>query len=213
MLPESAIMESARRTLLFTRSNEASSLRPEPRNEVATLGGIPAIDLICWDFVTGRKACSCQGDRAHVFELCCGGALNAALGGTHVCKRPNVCKFTHPNTEEVRRQLSEWWRQARGSEPVWSTISTGDKKANSALFGGERSTLSAEAGGGHDDGGHEDGMGERGGRHCTVPIEVQMQRLQKYEGASSYVKRFVAEPFFDTLLADQSLRMLLSMRK
>ena len=101
---------------------------------------------------------------------------------------------------------------------------------NSACKGGARSEASSaprhpneghdtsEAGKRADDnkpnGGREDGVaGEMGGqRRCTVPLETLLGRISRHRAESSYIDRFLSEPFLPSLLANDASRTLLSMR-
>ena len=47
----------------------------------------------------------------------------------------------------------------------------------------------------------------------SVPVEVQLDRLQRHASESTYLRRFLAEQFLPEMLQVQALRSLLAMRK
>ena len=202
LLTDEALLAKARFTLESTRSNEHAGHRPDKPRE-ATLGGIRAVDHICWArHCTNGEACG--GEKAHVlsrFDDACGGAVNMALGGVRGCRKAaGTCPFSHPSPSEVRRELEAWWCATKGTEPVWSHVTAVDEpQHNSALHGGERSQATA------------DGQAKV---TCTVPRDVQRARLERHAAGSAHVRRFL-EPgsVFDTMVADEALRPLLSLRK
>lgn len=200
---DSMLITLARSTLVATRSNEAKGLRmlaPE-----LTLDGVRATDLICWDHITGRGGCSCGGAKAHIFEKACGGAINLALGGLHVCRRSSeACQHVHPPPDEVRAVLGVWWSERNGGrEPIWGVAApVTSNRANNAMHGGDRATATAS--------GEE---AAHGGKPCTVPVEVQLERIAKYETSSAHLRRFLREPFLPTITSNEALRGLLTMRK
>ena len=98
------LVNKARYTLEATRSNEVTGQRPDEPLE-RTLDGIRATELICWEFVRGMVDCKCGGTRAHICHRACGGAINAALGGKHTCRKQNRCRFSHPEPAKVREEL------------------------------------------------------------------------------------------------------------
>lgn len=132
--------------------------------------------------------------------------MNAALGGRHICKKPDRCRFEHPAAYLVRRDLEAWWLATRGAPPTWSTTNLPrNKLGNNAMRGGERSQASA------DGGSAADGADEC--KPCTVPRELQIARLAKYAPDSAHVRAFLASPFLDELLSSENTRPLLAMRK
>jgi ribosome-associated protein len=163
---DEALITLAHTTLLQTRSNEGLGLRPLVPE--ATLGGTPATDWFCWNFVLGRGACNCNGTKAHLFEKACGGAINAAMGGLHICRRtPEECLHAHPDPKEVTAALGAWWSARNGGcPPVWSVAAPLVSKENHALHGGERAVATAS--------GMEEG---HGGKPVTVPLALQLERL------------------------------------
>ena len=199
---DEALIKLAHTTLLQTRSNEGLGLRPLVPE--ATLGGTPATDLFCWNFVLGRGACNCNGTKAHLFEKACGGAINAAMGGLHICRRtPEECLHAHPDPKEVTAALGAWWSARNGGcPPVWSVAAPLASKENHALHGGERAVATAS--------GMEEG---HGGKPVTVPLALQLERLAKHEASSAYVHRFLREPFLEEFRCSEPLRSLLAMRK
>jgi hypothetical protein len=209
------LLSKAKYTMESTRSNELRDSRPNQVME-ATLDGHKATELVCWFYVRGSgDGCTCGGSKAHICHRACGGAINAALGGKHICRK-HPCSFEHPEPELVRAELEKWWIEKSGSAPVWSVASAEAAAAtapNNALKGGSRSLESSHSGGG---GGHEEGGGSADGveeRRCTVPMEVQLERIRKHEADSAHVHRFLREPFLGAWLEDEALRSLLSMRK
>ena len=199
---DEALITLAHTTLLQTRSNEGLGLRPLVPE--ATLGGTPATEYICWNFVLGRGACTCNGTKAHLFEKACGGAINAALGGLHICRRtPEQCLHAHPDPKELTAALGAWWSAHNGGcPPVWSVAAPLASKENHALHGGERAVATAS--------GMEEG---HGGKPVTVPLALQLERLAKHEASSAYVHRFLREPFLEEFRCSEPLRSLLAMRK
>ena len=152
-----SLLGKAKYTLDATRGNEANGHRPTDVREM-TLDGERATELICFHYVRGEigeAGCACGGLKAHICHRACGGALNSALGGKHICraaKRKVECKLSHPDPEHVRAALDEWWRSTRGAAPVWSTVTANPLAnavlANTAIKGGARAVASA-GGGGH----------------------------------------------------------------
>ena len=210
--PPSNILEKAKYTLISTRSNELACQKPGQLPE-ATIGGLKSTTLICWDYVRGKENCGCAGTKAHICHKACGGAVNAALGGEHRCRRPARCNFHHPEAAHVRAALADWWRSTHnGEEPVWSvaTVENAEPAQNNACKGGKRSLASSAAHHDDDDAAEDSSSGFK---QCTVPVAIQLERLRKHEGSSAHVKRFLGERFLDELLADEALRPLLSMRK
>ena len=215
------LLEKARFTLQATRSQENNGLRPIQEPE-RTLDGERATELVCWHYVRGEGECACGGTRAHICQLACGGAINAALGGKHVCKNKKCGKW-HPEAAQVRAELDSWWRAARGREPTWSFAAIeAPAGANSACKGGSRSSSSsaaastaAGASGAADGAGTAEPEGAAGAppRPCTVPAEVQLERIRRHATASAHIRTFLSEPFLDAWLADEALRPVLSMRK
>jgi hypothetical protein len=68
------------------------------------------------------------------------GAINAAMGGLHICRRtPEECLHAHPDPKEVTAALGAWWSARNGGcPPVWSVAAPLASKENHALHGGER---------------------------------------------------------------------------
>ena len=133
------------------------------QREELTLNGQPCAALLCWPFVTGKGACSCDGKLAHVLQGACGRAINSALGrcapdGPGAC-RGDSCRIAyHPTAEEVREALGGWWTRTRGEPAVFGTAASRARIGTTAAKG-ERSV--ASAGGG--DGGGSNGSGGGGG--------------------------------------------------
>ena len=200
-----SLLDSAKFTLVATRANESAGQRPGQMPELL-LCGEKAADLVCWPFVLNHQKapCACGGKLAHICQFACGGAVNAALGkGKHACKKPAVCKFPHPPPEQIRAELEQWWRRTRPDlPPVWTSAGAVNAD-NNAMHGGERSNATSA--------GDEEGDELRG--KCTVPMEVQIERLRKHEAESAYLRRFLREDFFEGMLRDAALRPLLAMRK
>ena len=231
------LLAKARHTLEATRSNE---VRP-PKDRELCLNGERATELVCWAYLRGDAACSCAGARAHICHRACGGAINAALGGRHICKRAS-CALWHPEPLQVKAELEEWWSRTRGCKPVWSFAdaegASTARPANTACRGGSRSgsTASASATESAAVGATEGAMGAADGaavevseaseraaadgggeddlcRRCTVPYDVQLDRIARHSDESEYVRRFLRAPFLDEWLNDEAIRPLLSMRK
>ena len=136
VLDEHELLALARSTMIATRSNDDTKGLRAPTVEV-TLGEEAAVDLICFPFVTkktsaaveaGEASCTfCENKRAHICLGACGGSVNAALGGKLFCRKPSACRFHHPSAQEVKDLLGAWWRQTRGTEPLWGTRNAGSK--------------------------------------------------------------------------------------
>ena len=218
------LLDLAQYTLVATRSNEASGRQPGGRPE-STLDGIAATTLVCWPYVTARGPCPCGGALAHICAAACGGAVNAALGGRHVCRK-KACPLEHPSPEDVRSALEAWWLATHGRAPVWSvvpppavdstghlkppalkTVSTGTADPKNARSV-ETSSASAPSHSAQTMVANRDEQ-----RRCTVPVDVQLERLRRHSSESISLTRFLSEPFLDAILGEEALRMLLAMRK
>jgi hypothetical protein len=232
---ERMLLARAVETLIMTRSNERVGQRPGQQLE-DTLDGKAATDLICWEYNRGKVECGCDGERAHleVCHLACGGAVNAALHGRHVCKRPNGgCRLAHPEPSQIRTALHSWAAARNGGrEPVWASATAVNRVGNNALRGGDRSvstssvptTSVSRADEGKDtvderargeesgDGGGGAGAASRTGA-CTVPRETLVARLRKHGATSAHVRDFLASDLLEQILNDDTLRPVLAMRK
>ncbi len=249
------LVDKARRTLVSTRGNELVHQRPA-ETLATTIYGFVATELICFSYMRDNGECTCNGTKAHILKTACGGAVSAALGGRHVCKRKasRPCRFWHPDEQLVKAELLRWFlstpegiaaaaaARESGSD-VWShttsTISAADAFSdrhpprsrqatdNGACKGGVRSEAtsaasthhgtavhaSARATHAYGDGDSDASEAEEGQiKRCTVPVSVQLARIAKHRHESRYVDRFLREPFLPSLLEDEALRSLLSMR-
>jgi hypothetical protein len=195
---------------------------------------VPVSDLLCWPFIGGRlQFCECDGNRAHILELCCPGAVNDALGAPKKrgCKKKD-CPKRHPATDEVMGAL-EAWHLAKGlgkpvighsKAPVLRVIAGASAATASSLVstGSGEPLPSSQPGGDHAEGvpageavegGHRQSAFQLRGQKCSVPVDVVRSRLQSKADGSPYVARFLQEPFFEAMLADDRLRQLLTARK
>ena len=190
-----------------------------PARQQVTVNGILATELLCWDFMGGKpERCVCEGTRAHALELCCFGAVNDALGvAKKLTCRKRGCTKRHPAVAEVLTALEQWHVATTGELPVIGVAkapmlreiagaSAATATSTAAAAAAEPlAELSAKP--------HQQSAFQLRGQRCSVPAEVVRSRLSRKGEANPYVARFVREPFFEAMLADDRLRQLLCARK
>ena len=161
-----------------------------------TIGGVPCADVICWPYLRGEE-CSCGGTRAHVFRNGCGRAVNSALSAQAApCRHGATCKRgVHPTADDVRRELSAWWRATHGGEPEFAHAAVA---AAAPPPDASRSTTSA--------------AGASASRRCTLPAARLLELLSIHASDSPHIEKFLAEPCFAAMVGDDRVRRLFEMR-
>ena len=179
-----------------------------------TLGGQPATAHLCWEHLRQREP-RCGGGCGLAHLRCgeiggnvavCLRAVNTALGA-YQKKQCTGCDREHPTTDALVRDIDSWWR-ARGAgpggsvwgPPVWDVRT--HARTTSAARGGSRSAISSGSVNG-----------------AAQPMKQPLSRafleeaLARHRTDSEHIDAFMSAPYFETWMATDALRRLLSVRK